>query len=163
MDEYLLSKDELSKLLENNDYKELQNVYSLCLKDKIRAHNHQELVALMFIILSWKWGLFSKQNSKVDFFFNLKNFKDNKNDVLDLYRILRRTNHEILFTIIEEDDPIAENVKVEFLEMYASFLIVFFCQLKCISMCNCALIRQPNNSTINLFKSFSSINVALDL
>lgn len=56
-------------------------------------------------------------------------------------------------TVIEENDPVEERVKVEFFSIYATFLLLFFCHIKCVDMCNCALAREPDNPTVNLFKA----------
>ena len=159
MDKYLISKAGLIELLNRNDKNELEEIYNLCLEDKVKAHNHQEIVALLMIILKFKWEDFTKKHTNIDFYLKLKNFKTN-NNVFDLYRLFRRINFEIALTIIEENDPIEEKVKVEFLEIYSTFLFMFFTHLKCIDICNCALVRDPKNSTINLYKA-SLLDLAL--
>lgn len=159
MDEYLISKAGLTELLNRYDKNELQEVYRLCLEDKVKAHNHHEIAALLILILKFKWDEFTQKHTKIDFYFNLKNFKDN-NEVFELYRLFRRTNFEIGLTIASEGDPIDEKHKVEFLELYSTFLFMFFAHFKCIDLCNCALIREPDNSTINLFKA-SLLDLAL--
>lgn len=154
MNEYIACKANLIKLTEeikkgNTDL--IEEIYQLCLQDKVKAHDHMELTALCYLLLTYKWNKFCEEHTDVNFYFYLKNFKDNST-VEELYYLLRRTNHEILMTMIENDDPIDENTKVDFLKAYAEFLFRFFRQLKCVDICNCILFRDSENSTANFFK-----------
>lgn len=54
-DEFLISKEELSKLIPeytNPDSKVMQEIYEMCLQDKVKAHSHEEIA--FFIIFSIK-------------------------------------------------------------------------------------------------------------
>jgi len=152
-DEFLISKEELSKLIPeytNPDSKVMQEIYEMCLQDKVKAHSHEEIALLLFLVLKFKWEQIFKRSANLE--LCLKDFKE-KQDVYDLYRLFRRTKFEIGLTIIFENDPIPEEGKVDFLVLYSTFLILFFRHIKCIDLCNEGLARDKKNSTFNFYKA----------
>lgn len=152
-DEFIISKEELSKLIPeytNPASKVMQKIYEMCLQDKVKAHSHEEIALLLFLILKFKWEQIFKRSANLE--LCLKDFKE-KQDVYDLYRLFRRTKFEIGLTIIFENDPIPEEGKVDFLVLYSTFLILFFRHIKCIDLCNEGLARDKKNSTFNFYKA----------
>lgn len=50
-DEFIISKEKLSKLIPeytNPDSKVMQEIYEMCLQDKVKAQSHEEITLLLF-------------------------------------------------------------------------------------------------------------------
>lgn len=152
-DTFFVTKDEIAKLIPevlNPNSERMQEIYEMCVQDKVQAYSHQGLATLLFYVVTFKWEQSFKNNVSLD--FCLENFKEKK-AIYDIYKLLRRTKLEIGMTIIYENDPIPEKAKVDFLVLYSTFLLLFFRHIKCIELCNEGLFRDKNNATLKFYKA----------
>lgn len=152
-DKLFLSKDKLMEILlekEPEKSKKMNDIYRLCLEDKVYAHDHMELVALLWMIIMFKWDEFSLKYPDMSFINTPA--KDNS-DLMKLYSLNRRIQFEIAMTMIYENDPLDEKIKEEFSAFYAQFMLLCFRLIKCVDLCNQGLFRNKNNATLNFFKA----------
>lgn len=153
MSKIFLTKEILNEILsKQNDSSLMEYYYQECLNDNVVAYQREGLIALLLILLNYKWSnLFAQPKFSVEYLLNLKNIKDN-NDINQYSELLSKTNLEIGLSIID-NDLINDKVLIEFKNMFATYLLVTNQYLGCLAHCDNVIFRDPNDSTANFYKA----------
>ena len=153
-----VTREFLSKINEaliNNNSKKLDDIYNLLLQDKLIFPSHEIFVYLLNILLEYKWREFTNKHYDALFYMKLSNYitHNKEQETIELWHLFKLIDFEIALSIIEEDDPVPEDIKVHVVELYSLYFLLCFRHIKCIEKSADGLARDSANPTLNFFRA----------